>query len=74
MIERAAALSGQSVASFVIGHAREAADKVLEGHHRIRLNAEQSKRFVDALDAPSRRVQKVVKEAFIRYRRSVSEG
>ncbi len=72
-IERAAALSGQSMASFVIAHARDAAEKALERHDRIRLNAEESKRFVEGLLAPSRKVPKAVKMAFEEYRQTVRE-
>ena len=73
MIERAAALSGQSVASFVIGHAREAADRVLERHNRIHLKAEQSKRFVEALLARPRKAPNNVRNAFEGYRQTVAE-
>lgn len=73
-IERAAVLSGQSVASFVIAHAREAAEKALERHERIRLNSEDSKRFVESLLAPARKVPKAVKDAFEDYRKTVREA
>ena len=73
-IERAAALSGQSVASFVIAHARDAAERTLERHDRIRLNAEDSKRFVEGLLAPARKVPKAVKDAFEDYRQTVREA
>ena len=73
-IERAAVLSGQSVASFVIAHAREAAEKALERHERIRLNSEDSKRFVEGLLAPARKVPKAVKDAFEDYRQTVREA
>lgn len=73
VIERAAALSGQSMASFVIAHAVEAAEKVVEGHGRIRLNARNSKRFAECLLAPARRVPRKAKEAFEDYQRRVWE-
>lgn len=73
-IERAAALSGQSVASFVIAHARDAAEKTLERHDRIRLNAEDSRRFVEGLLAPARKVPKAAKDAFENYRQTVREA
>ncbi len=73
MIERAAALSGQSVASFVIGHSREAAERIVKRNARMRLNAEESKRFVDGLLAPARKVPKAVKDAFEDYRQTVRE-
>jgi uncharacterized protein (DUF1778 family) len=73
-IERAAALSGQSVTSFVIAHARDAAERTLERHDRIRLNAEESRRFVESLLAPARKVPKAVKDAFDDYRQTVREA
>ncbi|MEK7953554.1 type II toxin-antitoxin system TacA family antitoxin [Luteolibacter soli] len=73
-IERAAALSGQSVASFVVAHARDAAERALERHDRIRLNAEDSRRFVEGLLGPARKVPKAVKEAFEDYRQTVREA
>jgi len=72
-IERAAALSGQSVSSFVGDHARDAAERMVERHDRIRLNAEDSKRFVEGLLAPARKVPTVVKDAFEDYRQTVRE-
>ena len=72
-IERAAALSGQSLSSFVVGHARDAAERIVERHGRIRLNAEDSKRFVEGLLAPARKVPKAVKDAFEDYRQTVRE-
>lgn len=73
MIERAAALSDQSVSSFVVGHAREAAERIVERHGRIRLNAEESERFVSGLLTTVRRVPKAVKDAFDDYRQTVRE-
>ena len=72
-IERAAALSDQSVSSFVVGHAREAAERIVERHGRIRLNAADSKRFVEGLLAPARKVPKAAKDAFEDYRQTVRE-
>jgi uncharacterized protein (DUF1778 family) len=72
-IERAAALSGQSVSSFVSGHARDAAERIVERHGRIRLNAGDSKRFVEGLLAPAREVPKAAKDAFEDYRQTVRE-
>jgi uncharacterized protein (DUF1778 family) len=72
-IERAAALSGQSVSSFMGGHARDAAERMVERHDRIRLNAEESKRFVEGLLAPARKVPKAVKDAFKDYQQTVRE-
>lgn len=49
VIMKAASLAGQSVGSFVVAQARKAALETLEAHDRVVLNAEQSRRFVEAL-------------------------
>lgn len=54
VISRAAALAGQSVGSFIVTEARKAALQTIESSERIVLNAEQSRRFVEALLAPPR--------------------
>ena len=54
IITEAAALSGQSVGSFIIAGARRVALETLESRHRIVLNARQSRNFVKALLAPPR--------------------
>ena len=73
MIERAAALSGQSVSSFVVGNARDAAEKTLERRDQICLDLEDSKRFVEALLARPRKAPKNVMKAIKDYRRTVIE-
>ena len=74
VIERAAALAGQSVAAFVVSHAREAAQHELERHERIRLNAVQSRQFVEALLDPARKPSKEVTRAYRDYSSSVKES
>jgi uncharacterized protein (DUF1778 family) len=54
VIAHAAALAGQSVGSFMVTEARKAALRSIESHERIVLNAEESRRFVEALLAPPR--------------------
>jgi uncharacterized protein (DUF1778 family) len=54
VIAHAAALAGQSVGSFLVAEARKAALLTIETRERIVLNAEQSRRFVEALLAPPR--------------------
>lgn len=65
IIAKAAALSGQSVGSFVVSQARKAALETLETHERVVLNAEQSRRFVEALlakpPAPTARMREAMK-------------
>jgi len=54
VIAHAAALAGQSVGSFMVAQARKAALQTIETRERIVLNAEESRRFVEALLAPPR--------------------
>ena len=54
IITQAAAIAGQSVGSFILSEARKAAVQTLETRQRILLNAEQSRRLVEALLAPPR--------------------
>ncbi len=65
VITKAATLAGQSVGSFVVAQARKAALETLEMHDRILLNAEQSRRFVEALlakpAAPTTRMREAMK-------------
>ena len=53
LFERAAAIEGRSVATFVVAHALEAAAQLVGGQEIIRLNGEQSRRFAQALLAPA---------------------
>ena len=71
IIARAAALSGQSLASFVLAQARQAALDTLEARERIVLNAAQSRRFVEALLAPPRPPSPALLEAAQVYRATV---
>lgn len=65
IIVKAAALAGQSVGSFVVSQARKAALETVESHDRVVLNAEQSRRFVEALLAkpaePTARMREAMK-------------
>ena len=71
IIARAAALVGQSVASFVLAQARKAALDILEVSERVVLNAAQSRRFVEALLAPPRPASPALLEAARVYRATV---
>lgn len=65
VIMKAASLAGQSVGSFVVAQARKAALETLEAHDRVVLNAEQSRRFVEALlakpAAPTAKMREAMK-------------
>ncbi len=71
LIARAAALTRQSVGSFVLAQARKAALDTLEERERIVLNAAQSRRFVEALLAPPRPPSPALLEAARAYRAAV---
>lgn len=71
LIEKAAALSGQSVGAFVVAQARNAASELIEEHVVIRLNREESRRLVKALLARPRPPTAAMKKAMREYRKSV---
>jgi len=71
LIEKAAAVAGQSVGAFVIAQARTAAAELLENHSVIRLNREDSRRLVEALLAPPKPPTAAMKKAMKAYRKSV---
>jgi uncharacterized protein (DUF1778 family) len=52
IIKRAAELQGRSVSDFVVAAASEAAHRVIEETHLIRLSAEDQQRFVELLLNP----------------------
>ncbi len=49
LLARAAALEGVSVATFVVTHARDVARRIVADSDEIKLDAAQSRRFVEAL-------------------------
>ena len=71
LIEKAAAVTGQSVGAFVIAQAREAATRLVDEHNVIRLNKEESRRLVKALLAPPKPPTAAMKKAMREYRKSV---
>jgi len=73
LLERAAVFEGCSVGRFVVAHCRAAAEKVVRERDTIRLNAEESRRFIRALLAPPRPPTRRLKEALALYRESVTE-
>jgi uncharacterized protein (DUF1778 family) len=52
LIEKGAAIAGQSVANFVISRAKSAAEELVEEGRVIRVNHEDSRRVVEALLNP----------------------
>ena len=73
LIEKAAAMSGISVSAFVKMRLREAALEVIEQERVIRLNAEDSLRFAEALLAPPKKLPAAFKEGWKRYKEEVEE-
>lgn len=71
LIEKAAAVTGQSVGAFVITQAREAATRLVDDHHVIRLNKVESRRLVKVLLTPQRPPSAAMKKAMEEYRKSV---
>ncbi|MEI7729455.1 MAG: DUF1778 domain-containing protein [Verrucomicrobiota bacterium] len=71
IISQAAAIAGQSVGSFILSEARKAAVQTLDTRQRILLNAEQSRRLVEALLAPPRPPTNRMKRALELYRKTV---
>ncbi len=59
------------MATFVITHARLAAEEILARRNVIRLNAAESRRFVEALLAPPRPPTPRMMESIRLYRKSV---
>ena len=71
LIEEAATIMGQSVASFVLSQARDAANEVLEKQSVIKLNHDESRRLMEALLAPTPPPSPRMRCALNRYRKSV---
>jgi uncharacterized protein (DUF1778 family) len=73
LFERAAVLEGCSVGAFIVANVRTAAEKVVHQYETIRLNREESHRFVKALLAPPARATRRFKEALKIHRETVTE-
>ena len=69
--KRLTMIEGRSMATFVIVHAREVAKQIIKNDSSIRLNAEQSARFVEALLAPPRPPTRAMRESIRAYRKLV---
>jgi uncharacterized protein (DUF1778 family) len=74
LFRKAAALEGRSMAKFITTHTREAARQVIARNSQLRLDADQSRRFVEALLAPPRQSPAALKKAMVRHRRQVIES
>lgn len=72
-IERAAEMEGRSLAAFAVEHLLTKAREVIEERSVIRLNEEESRRFVEILNAPPRKPTKDMLDALKLYRETVTE-
>ena len=73
LFQRAASFEGRSVATFVITHAREVAQRIVADQETIELDAVQSRRFVRALLGPAAPAPTArLKRAVAAYRRRVA--
>jgi uncharacterized protein (DUF1778 family) len=74
LFQKAASVEGRSLATFVIVHAREAAERTISHRQFIRLNERESRRFVETVLALPRKPAPSLKQAIKRYRRQVTEA
>ncbi len=74
LLERAAGLEGTSVAAFIVGHGRAAAQEIVRQHDIVQLNQKESLRFVKALLAPVKAPAKRLKDAIALHRATVTES
>lgn len=73
MVERAAEMEGRSLAAFTVEHLVAKARAVIEERAVIRLNEEQSRRFVASLNAPPGKPTPELRKALKLYRETVIE-
>jgi uncharacterized protein (DUF1778 family) len=73
LLEKAAAMEGRSVASFVVTHAVDSAERVLREQDTIRLNLDQSRKFAEAMLRAPRPATAAMKKANRAHRARVVE-
>jgi uncharacterized protein (DUF1778 family) len=73
LLEQAAAIEERTLAGFVIAHAIEQAESVVRKERVIRLNYEQSMRFIEAMSKKPRRPSAAIKAASKAYKEQVIE-
>lgn len=72
IISHAAVIAGQTLSAFILTQARKAALETFDIHHRIVLNAAESRRFVEALLAAPRQPSSRMKRAMKAHRKGVT--
>lgn len=70
LVERAAALKGQSVKEFIADALRASAAQVVQEHAIIRLNPDESRQFIEALLNPPE-PNEALRRAFLEHKRTV---
>ncbi|GHU09923.1 hypothetical protein AGMMS50225_12110 [Betaproteobacteria bacterium] len=70
-LERAASFEGKTVSNFILSSALASAEKTIREHDVMRLNAQDSEAFFDALDKPVRFNKKLL-AAFGEYEQRVT--
>ena len=73
LIERAASFEGKTVSHFILSSALEQAEKTLQKHETMTLNAKNSRTFFEALAAPVRFNRKLAAALEEHDQRVVSE-
>ena len=72
LFARAAALEGMSMATFVVTYARNVARRIVADSDEIKLDAAQSRRFVEALLKPAAAAPARLRKAVKDYRQRVA--
>jgi uncharacterized protein (DUF1778 family) len=73
LIERAASFEGKTVSHFILTSAMEQAEKTVQKHEIMTLNAKNSRKFLEALAAPVRFNRKLAAALEEHDQRVVSE-
>jgi uncharacterized protein (DUF1778 family) len=73
LIQRGADLEGRSITDFILAAAQEKAMRVVESMETIRLNAEESRRFAEALASEPREPSERQLAALRDYRRLIQQ-
>jgi uncharacterized protein (DUF1778 family) len=64
LIERAAKLEGRKVAPFAVTQLAKRARKIIQEAESIRLNEEESRKFIETLLAPARKPTSAFRKAY----------
>ena len=73
LIQRGADIEGRSVTDFMIAAAQEKAVRIIESMQTIQLNADESRRFFEALASAPREPTKIQRDAVRDYHRLIQK-